>query len=218
MRDFIDELEQPQANSTVTAVKRGFDLLAGVCVGIVCLPIVIIVALAIYFLEGSPVFFSQDRVGFGSCLFRFYKFRTMSVDHKGVLERYLTENPEAKRQWDEKLKLENDPRVTKIGRFLRRTSLDELPQLVNVLKGDMSLVGPRPLLVEELPKYGKHITCYKQVKPGITGYWQVSGRNDVSFAGRAELDSWYVHNWSLKLDIVILLKTAKVVLSGKGAY
>ena len=135
-----------------------------------------------------------------------------------VLEKYLAENPTARREWEETFKLTNDPRVTKLGNFLRRTSLDELPQLWNVILGDMSLVGPRPIVEEEVSKYGKNIREYYMVPPGITGMWQVSGRSDTTYPERVAMDTWYVRNWSVWIDIMYLFKTVKAVVTGRGAY
>ena len=143
----------------------------------------------------------------------------MYEDAKERLEKLLKEDEQAKREWETNFKLKNDPRVTRIGKFLRKTSLDELPQIFNVLKGDMSLVGPRPVIREEIEKYyGDFAQYYYMVKPGITGLWQVSGRSDTDYDKRVRLDTWYVLNWSLWLDLVILIKTVEAVLKGKGAY
>ena len=142
----------------------------------------------------------------------------VGVDAKQMLEKYLRENPEARMEWERDFKLKNDPRVTPIGEFLRRTSLDELPQIFNVLKGEMSLVGPRPIVQEEVPRYGIHIKKYYSVKPGITGLWQVSGRSDISYSERVALDVEYVVNRNLLKDIQILIKTFDVVFRKKGAY
>ena len=137
----------------------------------------------------------------------------------GILENYLTENAEARAEWNEFQKLKGyDPRVTRVGRIIRRTSLDELPQILNVLLGNMSLVGPRPYLPREKEKMGSHFDTICMTTPGITGLWQVSGRSDVSFAGRLHLDEWYVHNWSVWVDVMCLFKTVKIVVFGKGAY
>ena len=130
----------------------------------------------------------------------------------------MAENPDARKEWDETFKLTNDPRVTKLGNFLRRTSLDELPQLLNVILGDMSLVGPRPIVEGEISKYGKNIREYYMVPPGITGMWQVSGRSDTTYPERVAMDTWYVRNWSVWIDIMYLFKTVKAVVTGRGAY
>jgi undecaprenyl-phosphate galactose phosphotransferase len=142
----------------------------------------------------------------------------MGVNSDAVLKKYLANNPMALAEWQCDHKLRNDPRVTRFGRFLRRTSIDELPQLLNVLKGDMSIVGPRPIIVAETEKYDSDISHYYRVRPGITGLWQVSGRNDVSYKERVSMDSWYVRNWSLWHDIAIICKTIPVVLKREGAY
>jgi undecaprenyl-phosphate galactose phosphotransferase len=142
----------------------------------------------------------------------------MVPDAELVLKDLLESNPEAATEWARDFKLRDDPRVTRIGKFLRRTSLDELPQLWNVLKGEMSLVGPRPIVLEELARYGEYADCYLQSKPGITGVWQVSGRNDTSYEERVSMDAWYARNWSVWYDFVILAKTVATLFRGKGAY
>ncbi|TYZ17441.1 sugar transferase, partial [Klebsiella pneumoniae] len=150
--------------------------------------------------------------------FKCLKFRSMVINSKEVLENLLINDNEAREEWEKTFKLKNDPRITKIGHFLRRTSLDELPQLFNVLKGEMSLVGPRPIITEELQRYNEEVDYYLLSKPGMTGLWQVSGRSDVDYDTRVYLDSWYVKNWSMWNDIAILFKTIAVVLNRDGAY
>ncbi|RVT22944.1 sugar transferase, partial [Escherichia coli] len=145
-------------------------------------------------------------------------FRSMVVNSKEILDELLKNDPKAKEEWDATFKLKNDPRITKIGAFLRKTSLDELPQLLNVLKGEMSLVGPRPIINAELERYNDQVDYYLLSKPGMTGLWQVSGRSDVDYDTRVYLDAWYVKNWSMWNDIAILLKTVIVVLKKDGAY
>ena len=142
----------------------------------------------------------------------------MVTNSKEVLEELLKADPESKAEWDETFKLKNDPRITKIGHFLRKTSLDELPQLFNVLKGEMSLVGPRPIITDELVRYNEQVDYYLLSKPGMTGLWQVSGRSDVDYETRVYLDAWYVKNWSMWNDIAILFKTIAVVVKKDGAY
>ncbi len=142
----------------------------------------------------------------------------MVMNSQEVLQKLLDSDPAAREEWDRDFKLKNDPRITSVGRFIRKTSLDELPQLFNVLKGQMSLVGPRPIISEELPRYDDNVDYYLMAKPGMTGLWQVSGRNDVDYDTRVYFDSWYVKNWSLWNDIAILFKTVKVVLHRDGAY
>ena len=168
--------------------------------------------------DGGNVFYNSPRVGYKGKEFACYKFRTMVLNGDEILSNYLANDKEAKEHWEKYFKLKNDPRVTRIGKFLRKTSLDELPQLLNVLKGDMSLVGPRPILPSEINSYGDYFGYYSEVKPGITGLWQISGRNHIDFAYRIRLDVWYIKNWSFWYDLVILLKTIPVVFKQQGAY
>lgn len=199
-------------------MKYIFDMFVG-CLGmVISLPIFVVIGLLVYIDNPGPIVFAHKRVGYNGELFPCYKFRTMVVNSQEELEQYLSENPAARLEWERDFKLKEDPRVTKVGKFLRRTSLDELPQLFNVLKGEMSLVGPRPIVKDEIVKYGDYIQDYYLVRPGLTGLWQVSGRNDVEYDNRVQMDSWYVRNWSLSLDIVMLLKTIKVVIKRDGAY
>ena len=178
------------------------------------------IAVAIKLTDGGPVFFRHERVGYRGKKFKVLKFRSMYVDAEERLKEILSKDPEAKREWERTFKLKNDPRVTPIGKFLRKTSLDELPQFFNVLKGDMSVVGPRPVVEDELKKfYRDKAVLYKSVKPGMTGYWQVEGRSDVdNYEERVRMDEWYIQNQSLLLDLKIILKTIKVMFTGKGAY
>jgi undecaprenyl-phosphate galactose phosphotransferase len=169
-------------------------------------------------LEGGSVFFSHSRVGKNGKRFNCYKFRSMVPNADQALKNLLESNPVLQAQWHKEHKLKDDPRISPVGAFLRRTSMDELPQLFNVLKSEMSLVGPRPILEEELEKYGLEKSYYLMVRPGMTGLWQVSGRNDVDYDTRVYLDAWYVKNWSLWYDLAILSKTFKVVLWRRGAY
>lgn len=199
-------------------MKRIFDIVATVCGGILILPILAIVAVLIYLDSPGPIVFGHKRVGQGGKEFPCYKFRSMVPNAQEALEVYLKENPAAREEWERDFKLKDDPRVTRIGKFLRKTSLDELPQLWNVLIGNMSLVGPRPIVRDEIVKYGDYINDFYLVTPGITGVWQVSGRSDTTYEERVLMDSWYVHNWSVWIDIVYLLKTVLVVYKAKGAY
>lgn len=198
--------------------KRIFDITATVIGGILILPVALIVAILIYLDSPGPIVFGHKRVGQGGKEFPCYKFRSMVPNAQEALEIYLKENPEAREEWERDFKLKDDPRVTKIGKFLRKTSLDELPQLWNVLIGDMSLVGPRPIVRAEVEKYGEYINDFYLVPPGITGVWQVSGRSDTTYEERVLMDSWYVHNWSIWIDIVYLVKTVFAVIKSKGAY
>ena len=198
--------------------KRIFDLTLTICGGVLISPILLVIALIVAFENRGNVIFAHKRVGAAGKKFPCYKFQTMVPDAEAKLAKYLAENPEAKREWDETFKLTNDPRVTGIGKLLRRTSLDELPQLWNVLRGEMSLVGPRPIVQAEIPRYGKNIREYYMVLPGITGMWQVSGRSDTTYAERVAMDTWYVRNWSVWIDIMYLFKTVKAVFTSRGAY
>jgi undecaprenyl-phosphate galactose phosphotransferase len=200
-------------------IKRTFDMMLSFMFMPLFLPLIVILGLLIKLGSPGPIIFCQTRVGRGGKPFRIYKFRSMYRDSKERLEKILTTDPAAKQEWSIHFKLKKDPRITPIGRFLRQTSLDELPQLFNVLKGEMSLVGPRPVLKDEIAKYYKEFADYYHlVRPGITGLWQVNGRNDLDYVARVRLDTWYVLNWSLWLDIVILFKTFRVVLKKEGAY
>ncbi|SCM83617.1 Undecaprenyl-phosphate galactose phosphotransferase [uncultured Sporomusa sp.] len=199
-------------------LKQLFDILATLLGGFFAIPLLFVIALLIYFDSPGSVIFSHKRIGKNGVPFDCYKFRTMVCNAQEVLAAYLADNAAAKEEWERDFKLKNDPRVTRIGKFLRKTSLDELPQLINVLRGEMSLVGPRPIVKDEIDKYGEYIHDYYLVRPGLTGLWQVSGRNDIDYDSRVQMDSWYVRNWSVSLDIVMLLKTVKVVIKRDGAY
>lgn len=199
-------------------LKRIFDIVATICGGILISPILLIIAIWVYHDSPGPVIFKHRRVGKDGKEFNCYKFRSMCVNSKEVLEHLLATDPAAKAEWDKEFKLKDDPRITKSGAFLRKTSLDELPQLWNVLKGEMSLVGPRPIVRSEMARYGKYIKEYMMVRPGITGIWQTSGRNDIDYPERVQMDNWYVHNWSVWLDLVLLWRTIGVVAACNGAY
>ena len=168
--------------------------------------------------DGGNAIYGHERVGQNGKKFKCLKFRSMVTNSKEVLEKLLATSEEARIEWDKDFKLKNDPRVTRIGSFLRKTSLDELPQLWNVIRGEMSLVGPRPVIEAELERYAGDVDYYLMAKPGMTGLWQVSGRNDIDYDTRVYFDSWYVKNWALWTDIAILFKTAGVVLRRDGAY
>jgi lipopolysaccharide/colanic/teichoic acid biosynthesis glycosyltransferase/glycosyltransferase involved in cell wall biosynthesis len=199
-------------------LKRVFDIVSAVGLLTVAVPLGVLIAAAIRLETRGPVFYRQIRIGRGGRLFSLWKFRSMAVNSQELLERYLAEHPDLLAEWEATHKLKDDPRVTRVGRFLRRRSLDELPQLWNVLKGDMSLIGPRPIVDEEVPKYGDAFALYRRVKPGLTGLWQVSGRSDLSYRRRVELDSHYIRHWSLWLDMKVIWKTVGVLLRAHGAY
>ena len=200
-------------------VKRGFDLLAASALLLFVAPLLALVAAKIKLVDGGRVIFAHTRVGRHGRLFPCYKFRTMVANSAEVLAELLASDPAARAEWARDRKLRCDPRITPIGRFLRKTSLDELPQLINVVRGEMSLVGPRPVVPDELELYGDARIYYLQVRPGLTGLWQISGRNDVDYERRVSLDAWYVRNWTLWYDILILFRTLLVVPGrGNGAY
>jgi len=198
--------------------KRLFDILGASILLLVLSPLLISVTLLVLGTTGGGILYKHRRIGRKGEPFTCYKFRTMVVGADEILHGILASDPKARTEWESNYKLKNDPRVTPLGHVLRKLSLDELPQLWNVLKGDMSLVGPRPIVAAELVRYGDHASDYLQSGPGITGLWQISGRNDLSYNSRVYLDTWYAKNWSLWFDVVILLRTFKAVVSGRGAY
>ena len=199
--------------------KRVFDVVISGFLCIPILPIILIVALCIKLDSKGGAFFNGQRIGKYGKTFSCYKFRSMYLNANEILEEYLAVHSAAKEEWNTFAKLRDyDPRVTKVGKWIRKYSLDELPQILNVIKGDMSLVGPRPYLPREREDIGEYLSTITLTVPGITGFWQTSGRNDVSFAGRVAMDTWYVRNWSIWLDLMYLFKTAKIVFTGKGAY
>lgn len=198
------------------SAKRLLDIVGSATLIVLLLPVMFIVAFLISRDGGSPIY-RQRRVGLNGKMFDCLKFRSMILNSQEVLDNLLKSDPEALQEWRETQKLSDDPRITRIGKFIRATSLDELPQLWNVLKGDMSLVGPRPIIRDEIIRYGCYFAHYKSVRPGLTGLWQVSGRSNTSYSHRVELDTNYVNNVSFVGDIQILLKTVKVVLKREGA-
>ncbi|MFM2053068.1 MAG: hypothetical protein RL456_1105 [Pseudomonadota bacterium] len=180
-------------------------------------PVMLVIALLIWRRDGAPVLFGHFRVGRHGRMFRCLKFRTMYLDAEAMLAELLARDPAAREEWARDHKLLDDPRITPIGNFLRRTSLDELPQLLNVLRGEMSLVGPRPITLAELPRYGQVRWHYLSVRPGMTGLWQVSGRNDTTYDERVELDRVFVERHTLRMRLAILVRTLRVVVLGSGA-
>lgn len=205
------------AKRSARFLKRAMDILGSIVIILILSPILITLYLLIK-KDGGNAIYGHERIGRNGKPFKCLKFRSMVVNSKEVLAELLAKDPEARAEWEKDFKLKNDPRITKVGHFLRKTSLDELPQLFNVLKGEMSLVGPRPIVQEELERYQDDVSYYLMAKPGMTGLWQVSGRNDVDYETRVYFDSWYVKNWSMWNDIAILFKTINVVLKRDGAY
>lgn len=198
--------------------KRGFDIAAALAAIILLLPLVGLVALAIKLWDRGPILYRHKRIGANGAAFDCLKFRSMVVNGDEVLARHLACNGEAAQEWEQNQKLKCDPRVTPLGASMRKTSIDELPQLLNILKGEMSFVGPRPIVTAEVAKYGDCMTQYLRARPGLTGPWQISGRNDVSYAARVALDRAYVEDWSFRRDLLIIAKTVRVVVSARGCY
>ncbi|MBT0723497.1 undecaprenyl-phosphate galactose phosphotransferase WbaP [Rosenbergiella sp. S61] len=213
----IFRVHQSLAKWPSRILKRCFDIFASIMIILMLSPILLFISRKVK-KDGGPAIYGHERIGKNGIPFKCLKFRSMAVNSKELLADLLANDPEAKAEWDETFKLKNDPRITKIGHLLRRTSMDELPQLFNVLKGEMSLVGPRPIIHEELERYHDQVDYYLMSKPGMTGLWQVSGRSDVDYETRVYFDAWYVKNWSMWNDIAILFKTVSVVLKRDGAY
>jgi Undecaprenyl-phosphate galactose phosphotransferase WbaP len=199
-------------------LKRVLDLFGAVVGGLLISPLLLTIAVLIKLDSPGPVFYGHRRLGAKGKHFHCWKFRTMYTNVELLLDGYLQKNPHLQAEWEQNHKLRDDPRVTRVGRFLRKFSLDELPQLWNVLRSEMSLTGPRPIVDAEIPKYEKDYALYQRIKPGMSGFWQVSGRSDTDYQERVAMDSYYVRNWSVWLDIIILTRTVKIVLLGKGAY
>ena len=197
---------------------RAVDIVLSVLALIWLAPLFVVVGLIVKSSDGGSIFFAQKRVGHGGMPFHCFKFRTMVVDAQARLDELLAKDPLARIAWDRDHKLRNDPRTIPFGNFLRKWSLDELPQFVNVLRGEMSIVGPRPIVVSEVPRYGRYFEQYKQVHPGITGLWQISGRNDVSYRRRVACDVLYVRHKSVITNLAIIVMTAIVVLRARGSY
>jgi len=212
------ELRQNLLDPWHQRIKRAIDILLSGFLGLLAVPIGALIALAIRLDTPGRIFYRHRRIGKSGYEITVWKFRTMVSDADRILENYLADHPELSVEWQENHKLKNDPRITRVGSFLRRTSLDEIPQLWNAMKGEMSLVGPRPIVADETEKYQAGYQLYKRVRPGITGLWQVSRRTDTSYADRVRYDEYYVRNWSIWLDIYIILRTVWVVLRGDGAY
>jgi len=196
--------------------KRVFDVTASVALLALLSPVMLTIAVMAR-RDGGPAMFAHRRIGAGGESFKCWKFRTMVPDAQDALHKLLESDAAAREEWERDYKLRNDPRVTKLGRFLRTTSLDELPQLFNVLAGNMSLVGPRPIVSDEIPRYGAAFHDYARCRPGITGVWQVSGRNAVDYRHRVMMDQDYARNWSLAADVMVLLRTPLAVFRRRGA-
>ena len=214
---FGAEIKHNLLNPWSRRVKRTLDLFGAGVGGLLISPFLLALVILIKLDSPGPAIYSQQRLGTGERRFRCWKFRTMCLDAEKTLDEYLQGDPDLRAEWEKDHKLRKDPRVTRVGRFLRDTSLDELPQLWNVLRGEMSLVGPRPIVDAEVSKYGSVYALYRRVRPGISGLWQVSGRSDTSYEERVTMDAYYVRNWSVWLDLVVLARTVASVLRRRGA-
>jgi Undecaprenyl-phosphate galactose phosphotransferase WbaP len=212
------EVTQKLLCPSAQLAKRALDLVIALALAPFVLLVVGIAALLIRLESPGPVLLGNTRVGYCGRKFQAWKLRSMVVDGDEVLQQYLEDHPDERATWNATQKLKRDPRITRVGRIIRKTSIDELPQLWNVLMGEMSLVGPRPMFEAQVPLYGRGYALYKRVRPGITGLWQISGRNHLTFSERASLDAYTIQNWSVWLDIYILARTISVVLTAKGAY
>jgi exopolysaccharide production protein ExoY len=212
--------EQPYISNYAVGgkIKRLFDIVFASIILFSILPLFIIVAVVLKVAEPGPVIYRHVRIGLWGRRFACFKFRTMVVDAENVLKALLDDDPSARVEWERNLKLVKDPRVTRVGRFLRESSLDELPQLINVLRGEMSLVGPRPIVPLEISHYGDGLTSYVSARPGLTGVWQISGRSDCGYDKRVELDANYVSDWRFSTDLAILVRTVTAVIERKGSY
>lgn len=213
--DFGHDTTVPGRRTLYDAAKRAMDILFASALIALFAPFLVLVALLVWRADGAPVFYLHRRIGKNGKPFNCIKFRTMVRDSEAILKRALMRDSKLRHEWERNFKLENDPRILGVvGQMLRRSSLDELPQLFNVLRGEMSLVGPRPIILEELSRYGQFKDHYLSVKPGLTGLWQVGGRSDTSYEERVRLDTYYVENASLAKDLSILLKTITAFVSG----
>lgn len=208
----------PRIESTLSGLSRLIDILGASAVLLITFPFLIILSIALKLNSPGPLFYIQRRIGLGGQEFSCIKFRTMCKDADAALQMHLMISSAARAEWARDHKLRDDPRITQLGSVVRKLSLDEFPQLINILRGEMSLVGPRPIVRSEVTRYGRYFEEYCRVRPGLTGLWQVSGRNDVSYRRRVSIDCYYVRNKSLLLDLKILFRTVPVVLGAKGSY
>ena len=216
----VEPFEADYTKARRSFFKRSMDVLLASLLLLFIAPFLLIIALIIKISDGGSVIFAQERPGVNGRLFRCYKFRTMAMDAEARLNDLLENDPQAAEDWRLYKKLKKDPRITKIGHFLRKTSIDEIPQIFNILKGEMSIIGPRPITKREIPEYGSpaDFAIYGAVRPGVLGLWQVSGRSDCDYDRRIELDAQYARDWSIWMDMKILFVGVPVVLFGKGAY
>jgi exopolysaccharide production protein ExoY len=216
---FIARARRMQRQSPIGgSIKRALDISMALAAFVALSPLFILTALLVTLTDPGPIFYRHVRLGHGRRSFACIKFRTMVANADEVLEQHLRSSPNAAAEWAAARKLKNDPRITRVGAVLRKLSIDELPQLINVLRGEMSMVGPRPIVFDEVPLYGTDIDFYFSARPGLTGVWQVSGRSDATYSRRVALDRRYVENWSLWTDLVVVIKTVPAVLTARNAY
>lgn len=201
-------------NNTYLAVKRGIDVFLSSIALIILLPVFAIIALAIKLESKGPIFFKHTRIGKEGKIIKIYKFRSMVQNAEELIKKFT---PEQMKEYKENYKLADDPRITKVGKFLRKTSLDELPQLINIIKGDLSIIGPRPVVQEELEKYGTNTQKFLSVTPGLTGYWAANGRSDTTYEERMQMELYYIDNLSFKMDVKVFFKTIEAVIKREGA-
>ena len=216
----IKNLKKKRSKKFYKLIKKIFDLLFSLLFLICCLPLFLIISFFVKLSSRGPIFFLQERIGKNNIPFNCIKFRTMYPEANDILENLLMKDDKLKREFEETHKIKNDPRITAIGKILRKSSLDELPQFINVLRGEMSIVGPRPIVKDEKSKYAENFKKVASIKPGITGLWQVSGRNNLTYKRRVILDIIYVENYNFLMDLRILLRTFGVILFplDRGAY
>jgi lipopolysaccharide/colanic/teichoic acid biosynthesis glycosyltransferase len=214
----VSQLIKSQEFRWEVAARRAMDVMIAGCGLVFLMPLLLVVAILIKLQDGGPIFFAQPRLGRAGRMFNCWKLRTMVVDAQARLDDLLSRDPAARREWERDHKLKSDPRITALGSFLRKSSIDELPQLINVLLGEMSIVGPRPIVRAEIPRYARRFEHYCSVKPGLTGLWQVSGRNNTTYRRRVAMDSLYARRRTLMMDVAIILATVPAVLQSRGSY
>lgn len=216
-QDLVENQNVSVHASVSSILKRGMDIVLALVGLVFASPIMLLIAILIKSSDRGAIVFAQSRIGLKGETFKCYKFRTMVMDASEQLRHLLETDPEARREWESTQKLKNDPRITPLGNFLRKSSLDELPQLLNILRGEMSIVGPRPIVKSEIEKYGPFYPAYAAVRPGLTGLWQVNGRSNTEYDQRVQLDRAYTENWSMRSDIAIVAKTIPALLFSRGA-
>ncbi len=217
-RDLLRDMDSRSMRARHSVLKRLMDIAIAAPMLVLLAPLLLAVAIIVRIQDKGPALFAQNRIGLDGRAFRCYKFRTMCTDAAARLETLLATDADARAEWARDQKLRNDPRITRIGKLLRKSSLDELPQLWNILVGEMSIIGPRPIVASEIERYGADFGAYCSVRPGVTGLWQVSGRNDTTYEQRVAMDVYYATHWTIWLDLEILFKTLPAILFSRGAY